>query len=805
MSRCMVGRLAALVLLGASAWAQVSVSSGPPPMSAIGVRTVEATPAQRAGLLLAPTVQLGRIDDSIRDAPPPRAGLLRVAANRPISEEQFRHGTWQQLPDGTSVWRLALRSNQAVGVRLHFIDFNVGQGKVWIHETGSQARQLLGPFVGRGRNQDGDFWTEVVFADSVEIEYLPAPGVSPSGVPPFAVPEISHLWQLGGVKAPRVRGTGSGRSGTLSRNPVMSERFPREPVIAPEVEAASTSPSTNYSCFLDATCYSSPGDQNYHPEVQDAIRSTALVLFNDSSGSFQCSGVLINAPNGRPLLLTAGHCINTQQNARTLVAVFNAVDQSCVTDSTKFGAPSDTQIRNFPQSSGVRLLSVSDQSFIDESKEFEVDNDLDYALVLLNEFPNWSDLLLSGYTSYAPSKQQVTSLSAPDGLFMKVSFGNLIDSAWLNGYDVDQTQTGRIDGGSSGSGIFDGNGHLLGVLSTGTDPCQGAAKCDKTSCEWADTYIATYTAFSAIYPIIRDYLNESLDSPGTTLPSDPNVFSASPISKVNALGFGVTELTYNAPSSVTVAEIHVDAPDGPLFYRGGQKAKIATGPWVHEGTTFYLEDQSTNQSNNIQNTLATVTAHSSPVTFAATPPLILSTDATGFGIVTLNWDVPGARATEVHTNSPSGPLFSRSAQESGWAATGPWVGEGTTFVLCDVSKSACSPQTTIATLVLHTVNEGFATIDVGPAWMVANQNPIVVPRNRTNAVATLSWNAPGASVVEIHVGSATGPLFMVSGPTGSAQTGAWVTDGLEFFLVDVSNGRPGTTVGTATVFLVNQS
>jgi hypothetical protein len=100
---------------------------------------------------------------------------------------------------------------------------------------------------------------------------------------------------------------------------------------------------------------------------------------------------------------------------------------------------------------------------------------------------------------------------------------------------------------------------------------------------------------------------------------------------------------------------------------------------------------------------------------------------------------------------------------------------------------------------------GFATIDVGPAWMVANQNPIVVPRNRTNAVATLSWNAPGASVVEIHVGSATGPLFMVSGPTGSAQTGAWVTDGLEFFLVDVSNGRPGTTVGTATVFLVNQS
>jgi hypothetical protein len=447
---------------------------------------------------------------------------------------------------------------------------------------------------------------------------------------------------------------------------------------------------------------------------------------------------------------------------------------------------------------------LSDQAFIDESKEFEVDNDLDYALVLLQQFPNWPDLLLSGYSSFSPSSQQVTSLSAPDGLFLKVSFGNIIDSAWLNGYDVDETQAGRIDGGSSGSGIFDGEGHLLGLLSTGTDPCEGAATCNKTACEWNDTYIATYTAFSAVYPFIRDYLNESLDNPGTTLPNDPDVFSASPISDINASGFGVTQLTYNAPSSVTIAEIHIGSPNGPLFYRGGQKAQISTGPWANEGTIFYLQDQSTDQANTLGNTVATVTAHSSPVTFTATPPVILSTNGAAFGIVTLNWDVPGARATEVRIGSAAGRLFTASKQESGWAATGPWVGEGTTFILCDVSKSACSAQNTVATLTLHTLNEGFSTVDNGPAWMVSNFNPIVVPHNRTNAVATISWNAPGASQVEIHLNSPTGPLFMVGGPTGSTQTGPWVTDGLQFFLVDVSNGHPGTTVGTATVFLVSQ-
>jgi hypothetical protein len=761
-------------------------------------------PSQRARLGPAPKVQLGPIYDAIRDVPPARPGLLRVAANRKVPAQQMGTGTWQQLPENSSVWRLAIRSDSALGVRLHFVDFNVGAGQVWIHDTGAQGQQVFGPYTRRGRNQDGDFWTEIVFSDTVEIEYKPASGAPTSGLPPFTVAEISHIWQMGGAKAPRRPMTALGESGSGVRNPAQSRWFDREPETAPSSEDPSTTtPSTNYSCFLDAPCYATPGDPNYHAEVADAIRSSAYIDFSDSSGSFQCSGVLLSAPNARPLLLTAGHCINTQESARTVVAIFNVVDQSCITDTTQFGQPTDSQLKSLPQATGVRLLSVSDRAFIDESKQYEIDSDLDYSLVLLEQFPNWSDLLLSGYSSYTPTTQQATSVSAADGLFLKVSFGDIINSAWLNGYDVDQTRLGRIDTGSSGSGLFDGEGHLIGLLSTGTDPCQGAPKCKKTSCEWKDTYIATYSAFSSIYPFIRNYLNDPLDNPGTTLPSDPNVFSASPISNINASGYGVTQLTYDAPAGVTNIEIHVSAPNGPLFLMGAPKGQATTGPWAIEGMTFYLQDQSTNQPNTISNTLATVTAHSSPVTLTATPPFVLSTDGSLFGVVTLNWDVPGARATEIHMNSPSGPLFTYSGQESGWAATGPWVQEGTTFVLCDVSKSACSPQTAVATLSMHVVDDGFSTIDIGPASMAANANPIIVSPGRIVGSTTLSWNAPGASVVEVHVGSATGPLFSLSGGTGSAQTGVWVTNGMEFFLQDVSKGHPGSTVGTATVYLAN--
>ncbi len=652
----------AFALFTLTAWAQVSVPSGPPPAQAISPRRAEAAPAQRSQLGAAPRVQLGNINDSLRDVPPPRAGLLRVATNRPIDVSQMAAGVWQQTTDGNSVWRLALRSNQAVGVRLHFVDFNAGQGQIWIHDASSQ--QVFGPYTGRGRNQDGDFWTEVVFADTVEIEYKPAVGSSTSGQPPFRISELAHLWQMGRVVAPR-----NPRAAQLG-NEQFSRRSRRLGLDAPiemaEPEASATAASTNYSCFLDATCYSSPSDQNYHPEVEDAIRSSAFLLFSDSTGSYQCSGTLLNAPNGNPILLTAGHCINNQDIARTTVAIFNAVDQSCVTDSTKFPAPSDAQLRALPQVNGVRLLSVSDQPFLDETNDYEVGNDLDYSLILMNQFPNWPDLLLSGYSSYGITSQ-VTSVSAPQGLFLKVSFGYPLSSLWSNGYDVDQTSLGRIDLGSSGSGLFDGEGHLLGVLSTGVDPCEGASTCTKTSCDWNQQYVATYTAFAAIYPSIRNYLNEPLDTPGTTLPYDPTVFSASPLGGIDAFGHGATLLTYDAPPSVTNVEIHVSAPNGALFYQGGQKGQVLTGPWATDGMTFYLQDVSQNQSRTLANTLATATAHSTPVTLTATPPFLLSTDGATFGMLTLNWDVPGAKATEVHLGSASGPLFAYSGQESGWA------------------------------------------------------------------------------------------------------------------------------------------
>jgi hypothetical protein len=67
---------------------------------------------------------------------------------------------------------------------------------------------------------------------------------------------------------------------------------------------------------------------------------------------------------------------------------------------------------------------------------------------------------------------------------------------------------------------------------------------------------------------------------------------------------------------------------------------------------------------------------------------------------------------------------------------------------------------------------------------------------------TITWNAPGASIIQIHVNSPNGPLFTDNGPSGSMATGVWVGNGTQFFLQDVSNGKPLTAANTLAVLTV---
>jgi len=91
---------------------------------------------------------------------------------------------------------------------------------------------------------------------------------------------------------------------------------------------------------------------------------------------------------------------------------------------------------------------------------------------------------------------------------------------------------------------------------------------------------------------------------------------------------------------------------------------------------------------------------------------------------------------------------------------------------------------------------------VGPS-LTASPNPIPVTGNAIEGQTTINWSAPDAQVIEIHVGSPNGVLLTQQGNRGSIQTGAWVSDGLTFYLQDVTGGNPLTSDYTLAMLTVH--
>ncbi len=776
-------RWGALLILCSFGLQAQTIAPGAPPRN-IHVTGRPIAPTQRFDLGAAPKVDLGRIDPSLRTQSSLRPGVLRVATHRSVAAAQVSQGTWQTATDGSPVWRLAITSQNALGIRLHFANFSVGLGKVWVHDTSTPAKQVFGPYSGTGRNGSGDFWSETVFSPTIEVEYVPAAGTSASGQPPFTISELVHLWQFGPYQAPL---PGSSRSSEDSLS-----TFRAVPALSAQQAA-----SPDYSCYLDATCYQSASQDlpNTNTAVVDGSHSTGLILFGD----YQCSATILNAPNGQPILITAGHCINTQKDAQSMQAFFDVRAPQCGQDTGI--APTDQVLASLPQAMGINLLAYSNKAFLDGTDPNQVQNDLDYSLIQLNSFPSGSDLILAGYTANDIAiGADATSLGHPNGLYMQVAFGTRVTpdtgDSFVNAFEIDQSSHGRVDSGSSGSGLFDDNGHLVGLLST-ADSCtnpkpDGSCPADFTTCSLAAPFDAWYTRFSAIYPFITQYLEQPLTN--ASLPVNPSVFSANPnpVSVTDGSGRATVMLTMNDPSASEL-QIRVGAPNGAELYDGSGVGTATTGKWVTDGMVFFLQDVSNGKSLTSANTIDTVAVKFSALSFTGFPS---SLPANIYGQVTLAWDTPNDNAVEIHVLSPTGPLFAAGGS-SGTAKTGAWAVAGQQFYLIDAAS-----RSTISSLTIGTAP---ASVESGQSSISATPNPIVVPAGGSVYGKTiLVWDTADANqTLEVHVGSATGPLFARSGSTGSATTGTWVTDGMVFYLQNVTGGQ-NATLATTTVNVTQQ-
>src|SRR5215471_16504549 len=99
----------------------------------------------------------------------PGSRLKRTGVQRSLAAHTIAAGIWETTSEGTRIWRMAIRSRGARGLRVEFTDFSVGQGRVWVHD----GTHIAGPYTGRGVFDDGSFMSEAVYTDSAIIEYEP--------------------------------------------------------------------------------------------------------------------------------------------------------------------------------------------------------------------------------------------------------------------------------------------------------------------------------------------------------------------------------------------------------------------------------------------------------------------------------------------------------------------------------------------------------------------------------------------------------------------------------------------------------
>jgi hypothetical protein len=385
-----------------------------------------------------------------------RVGLVKQIhvpmrfAKRELTARAAAHdvfGGIRARAEGGFRWAGAVRAPEAAALRIHFVDFNLPEGaELYVYTKGGMA---FGPYIGRGPNGTGEFWSNTVAGAEVVLQLDAAAGTAPS----FTVAGVGYL----------------------------TEAFKIAQNLAPVTNAANTKPcSFNADCTVDAAC----GNEN--AAVNTARNAVAHILFASGAYLYICTGGLVadsDAGTSIPYFMTANHCISTSGEAASLETFFFYVASTCQ-GCPDPGAASTT---------GATLVSGSKTS--------------DYTLMRLSQaapagaaYLGWSSTAIAN-TNNTP----LYRLSHPKGSPQAYSEHRVDTSrptcrswprgSWIYSSDV----LGATEGGSSGSPVVNGQGQFVGQLSGGCGYNVGDV-CDSASNATVDG------AFAAYYTKVASFL-----------------------------------------------------------------------------------------------------------------------------------------------------------------------------------------------------------------------------------------------------------------------------------------------------------
>jgi hypothetical protein len=326
-------------------------------------------------------------------------------------------GVWS-TENGTAVWRARVASPGARSLGLEFSRFAMpAGGALYVYDVAGTLVQ--GPYTQDSQTAEGRLWTALVQSEEAVIE-VRVPAALRSALV-LTLGNIDHGYldfatAAGIAKASNALGAEAG------------------------------------ACEINVACTQG---NNWSNE----IRSVGVITINNQT---VCSGTLINdiPQDGTPYFLTANHCgITSSSLASSVVFYWNYQSSTCSGDS---GSLNQNQ-------NGSALIAG--------------DVNADFTLLRLNAKPSSSyNLYYAGFDASGSGSSSGVGIHHPGGDIKKISssctaavqqtvtFTDTTPSRTVQAWQINWT-SGVTEPGSSGSGFWNQNRQLIGVLSGGGSSC----------------------------------------------------------------------------------------------------------------------------------------------------------------------------------------------------------------------------------------------------------------------------------------------------------------------------------------------
>lgn len=348
--------------------------------------------------------------------------MMRFGVILPIYKNFFDIAEKTQTTEGT-IWTLSVESKDAQALIFYSDNFNLPRsGKLFLYNP--EKTKILGAFTHRNNNESNTFATEYIEGDKIIIEYFQASNETQQ--PQIELTEIGYAYR--GITK-------------------LSDEY-----------------RSSGNCNVNVNC--SEGD-----EFRDQQRGVCRIQVRMSSYYIGwCTGTLVNNTNYdfKPYVLSAAHCIEdvaSNSYYSQFVFYFKYENSGCA-------------VTNAEPSRSKSLTGTSVKAY----DNTYASNGSDFALFLLNDdvpqsyAPYWC-----GWDKRNTAVNNGVGIHHPSGDVKKIStFVTRIQSSTYGSNDathwyVDWAETengwGIMEGGSSGSALFNPNGRIIGTLTGGASGC----------------------------------------------------------------------------------------------------------------------------------------------------------------------------------------------------------------------------------------------------------------------------------------------------------------------------------------------